>query len=272
MRTVIDRGRGIARELAGARRIARGGSSVARLSADIGLYRALRFGEIPGSDSLRRIRLRDGTSISYRLNRGDLQGMREIFMADTYRLPIGIDSVATVVDLGANIGLTSVYLARQHRPRQLIAVEPEPENARLASLNLRQNGLEGEVVEAAVGPSDGSATFARARESNIGRLGEGALEVRVVSMRTLLEQLPDGEPIDILKLDIEGGEEALLDGDRDWLRRVRVLIAEFHPELVDYPRLVQLVRDEGFEYIPAGSVYPHSADTFYRAGDARPLR
>ncbi|HKN94506.1 MAG TPA: FkbM family methyltransferase [Thermoleophilaceae bacterium] len=269
MGTVLERGRGIARELAGARRIAHGGGSFARITADIGLYRALRFGDIPGRDGVRRIRLRDGTVLSYRLNRGDVQGLREVWMGHTYRLPVALEPVETIVDLGANIGLTSVYLARRYKPQRLIAVEPEPENARLANLNLRQNAIAGELIEAAVGPSDGSALFARARESNVGHLGDSGLEVRVMSMKTLLSQLPDNVPIDILKLDIEGGEAALLEGDRGWLARVRVLIAEFHPEQVDYPRLVQLLRDEGFEYVPAGSVHPNSADTFYRAGDAR---
>jgi hypothetical protein len=71
-----------------------------------------------------------------------------------------------------------------------------------------------------------------------------------------------------VKLDIEGGEEALLTGDRSWLRRVRCLMAEFHPDVVDYPALVKLVESEGFRYIPAGSVFPMSADTFVRNPEA----
>lgn len=272
MTASLERVRGIARELGGARTIAGNRGSLARLAADIGLYRVLRFEDLRASDRTRQVRLRDGTTLTYRLNRGDIQGLREVWMNETYRLPVELGAVDTVVDLGANIGLTSVYLARRHQPRRVIAVEPLAENARLASLNLRQNGVAGEVVEAAVGPEDGTAHFSRARDSNVGRLGEDGVEVRVVSMRTLLDTLPEGRPIDILKLDIEGGEQPLLDGDRGWLERVRVLIAEFHPEQVDYPRLRQLICDAGFEYVPSGSVHPHSADTFYRVGDAWPVR
>jgi FkbM family methyltransferase len=270
MTALLDRARGIWRELVGARDIAGDSASLARLAADIGLYRALRFEDLRASDRARHVRLHDGTAITYRLNRGDIQGVREVWMKHTYRLPVALDSVETVVDLGANIGLASVYLARHYRPARVIAVEPVPENARLASLNLRQNGIRADVVEAAVGPADGAASFAPARESNTGHLGLGGLEVRVLSMKTLLGMLPAGKPIDVLKLDIEGGEAALLEADRGWLARVRLLIAEFHPAQVDYPSLVQLVRDEGFEFVPAGSVYPDSADTFYRPGDARP--
>jgi hypothetical protein len=42
-------------------------------------------------------------------------------------------------------------------------------------------------------------------------------------------------------------------------------MVEFHPDRVDYPGLVALLRAEGYQYVPAGSVLPKSADTFVRA-------
>jgi hypothetical protein len=53
--------------------------------------------------------------------------------------------------------------------------------------------------------------------------------------------------IDLLKLDIEGGEGAILtDIDARWLRRFSVIIGEFHPEVVDEAHLRFIVADQGF--------------------------
>jgi FkbM family methyltransferase len=258
--------RSIVAEIRGAGRASADLRSFLRWAADVLLYRALRFGDVPGANRERSIRTPAGSRVTYRLNRGDIQGLREVMMAETYRPPIDLGKVETIIDLGANIGLTSVYLANRYRPLRVIAVEPSYDNAQLVRANLAANGIEADVVEAAVGPYDGKAHFSLARDSNLGRVdadGDGQ-EVRMMTMASLLELLPKDATVDLLKLDIEGGEEELLRGDRAWLERVRCIMAEFHPPQVDYAGLVQILRDEGFTYIPAGSVYASSADTFLR--------
>src|SRR6185503_9090303 len=65
------------------------------------------------ADRQRRVRLCDGTRLTYRLNRGDLQGIREVWCEEAYRLPF--DRLPrTFVDLGANIGLTTVWMCRNY--------------------------------------------------------------------------------------------------------------------------------------------------------------
>jgi tRNA1(Val) A37 N6-methylase TrmN6 len=61
----------------------------------------------------------------YRWNRGDLASIREVFVLEGYRLPVGFVP-RTVLDLGANIGLTSIWLANNFPLEHLIAVEPVP--------------------------------------------------------------------------------------------------------------------------------------------------
>lgn len=43
-----------------------------------------------------------------------------------------------------------------------------------------------------------------------------------------LMNLADIEEIDILKVDIEGGEEALFEKNTDWLNKVKLIIIEIH--------------------------------------------
>jgi FkbM family methyltransferase len=166
------------------------------------LYRVLFFVNLPGSGRERRIRLRGGVEITYRLNRADLQAIREVWLDETYRLPVGLGRIDTLVDLGANIGLTSLYLARRHGCSTILAVEPDPANARLARVNFKRNGLAGEVLEAAVAPEDGVVYFGADRNSLVGRVGPMGRQVRALSMHSVLRRV--GGSADLVKMDIEG--------------------------------------------------------------------
>jgi propionyl-CoA carboxylase beta chain len=172
----------------------------------------------------RRIRLRTGVELTYRLNRGDIKLIREVWMYETYRLPISIHSLATIIDLGANIGFTSLYLSHNYGCTSVLAFEPDSSNARLARVNLARNRVPAEVIEAAVGPTDGVARFEAAKDSRLGRIGSTGRSVRMISMASLLSYLPPEDPVDLLKIDIEGGEGPLLNNDRAWLARVRALV------------------------------------------------
>jgi FkbM family methyltransferase len=127
-------------------------------------------------------------------------------------------------------------------------VEPVPANAALLRRNLDANTVPATVVEAAVGPSPGRARFVETRDSNLGRIGDGDLKINVVSMDEVLGQV--GGDVDLLKVDIEGGEQALLGGDLDWLDQVRAMIIEFHPTLVDYQGLIGTVVSRASPTIP----------------------
>jgi FkbM family methyltransferase len=212
---------------------------------------------------LRLIKLRNGIELQYRLNEGDLQGFREVWLDRTYRVPADLGPVCSVVDLGANIGLTSVYLAHAHGASKVVAVEPVRANAEVARSNLSINGIPGAVIEAVIGPTDGQALFEESRSSNRGRVGASGSSVRQISMATVIEVLGTSA-IDILKIDIEGYEDTLLRGDTAWLAGVRCVIIEFHPPIADVPRLIKTLQDQGFTYVPTGSVFPRSASTFVR--------
>lgn len=264
---VLRSARGIIRECLAARRRVIGGRSLFRYLADVFLYRALYFVELPRKDTRRTITLDGDVQITYRLNRGDIESIREVWVEEAYRLPVDL-TPDTVVDLGANIGLTALWYAKRYRPSRVICVEPVADNARLARENLSTNGVQAELLEAAVGPGDGRVAFHEARASNRGRMGQSGRRVRMVSMDTVLARIPEDVSIDLLKIDIEGAEEAVLKADLSWLRRVRSLIVEFHPEWVDQSELVRLLEERGFRYVPAGGIRWNSMDFFLRqSGD-----
>lgn len=252
----------VVRELRSTLQLCAGVRSKVRLSADVVLFRALRMMRLPNEGRRRSVRLRDGTTITYRLNRGDIQSIREVFMDEAYRPPFDCRP-DVVIDLGANIGLTSLYWYRTLAPRLVIAVEPDPENARIARINL--GGIPATVIEKAVGARDGTAKFQQTRTSNQGSLSRDGVGVDVVvaSMATVLAEVPLGLTV-LVKVDIEGGEQDLFASNTEWLERIDGLVVEFHPDLVDYPGLVNILQQTGFTYVPAGSRWPDSMDAFYR--------
>lgn len=222
-----------------------------RLCADILLFRAMRFVRLPHQDETRTVRMRDGTLLTYRLNRGDIQAIREIWLDEVYMPSPEAAKLRQIVDLGANIGFTSVYLYRRLNAAHVVAVEPDPANVAILRRNLEQNGVRATVIDAAVGPFDGHASFRRDRASNLGRLDEGGdLTVRVVSMPSVIRYLPDARAGTLLKVDIEGGEEQLYTGDLSWLDRFDYLVGELHPERADLERITGLIAMSGLRFRP----------------------
>jgi FkbM family methyltransferase len=222
----------------------------------------------------RVITTRAGVKLTYRLNRGDLQGIREVWGNEVYTLPHATPSGA-LLDLGANIGLTTTWMAAHGQFTKIVAVEPDHENAVLLAKNLEQNGIKGEVIEAAVGPRDGTVYFKRSSWFNLGTCVETASDsdgprgdevpVRMVSVPYILDQF-GLDSLGVVKVDIEGSEQALFLGPCGWLERTSALIVEFHLTLVDYPLLTKTVESHGFEHIPPSSQH---TDCFVRLPASR---
>ena len=255
--------RGFATELRGAAHFTP--ASRPRYCADAVIYRLLRVFPGSASDRVRTIVLRDGTKLTYRRNRGDIQSIREVWLAPTYEPPFATPGFDVVVDLGANVGFATLYFARRYGARTCVAVEPDPDNARLLRRNLEQNGIRAIVFEAAVGSEDGEASFATAAEANLGRLtaDEDGIPVRVLSMPTVLAQL-EGNRVDLLKIDIEGGEGDLFAGDTGWLDRVDAIMMELHSTVVATAPIVSRIESHGFRHIPVNSFRWGTTDAFVR--------
>ncbi len=227
-----------------------------RYSADAVLYRGLLVARPTGR--LRTIRA-GGATLTYRLQRGDFQAVREVWVEETYRPPVEIP-LDTVVDLGMNIGLTSLWYG-MHGASRLRCVEPLGANMALGQRNLAQNGVSAEFVQAAIGPEDGTTRFhVDPRYSTRGRVDRtGELEVPVISMRTLLSDI---DWVDLVKIDVEGAEIGLFRGDVSWLDKVNAIIIEF--DAGDPRELAPIVEARGFRFVPAGSVRWNSMDFFIR--------
>lgn len=132
-----------------------------------------------------------------------------------------------VLDLGANVGMFTVWAASRWPGAKVLAAEPVPRNVDLLRRNLRLQENPGlDVLEAAVTTSDGTVRFGDGDFTN-GRIVEGgssdALEVQARDVFPLIEG------VDLLKLDIEGGEWPILADPRFRTQTAPVVMLEHHP-------------------------------------------
>jgi FkbM family methyltransferase len=164
----------------------------------------------------------------------------EILLAGFYDHGPAHGPVRRVLDAGAHVGAATAYLAARYPEAAFACVEPLPANVARLRCTLAENHLRATIIEAALGATDGAGTLSVNHDGVGNTLGgaaevpTGRLPVAVVSVPTLLERL--GWPtIDVLKLDIEGGEAAVLAGGPAWLDRVGVIVGEAHHQ---YPLAV----------------------------------
>jgi FkbM family methyltransferase len=236
--------------------------SALQLGLDFALSRFLPWSHENRVHRCREVRLRGGIQLCYRLNKGDLHSIREVWFDEAYRLPFDLPS-GTLLDLGANIGLTSVWLAKKYVIERVIAVEPDQSNAILARRNLDLNAIKSEVLEAAIGSQEGTVGFESNQVSNLGRVSEKGLPVTMITVDTILERSAC-QRLALVKIDIEGGEQQLFEGPMNWLDCTDAIIIEFHPTLVDHPKIIKAVAGRGFTYIRSNSVFPNNMDCFKR--------
>jgi FkbM family methyltransferase len=133
------------------------------------------------------------------------------------------------VDVGANIGLVSLPVAMANSQLQVIAFEPHPGNAMALRANVAANPAANvDVREVALGEQPGRVhlTTDDARESGWFRVSDTGQGVEV-PMDTL-DRLLAGVHVDVMKVDAEGSEPAILRGAEQLLRdrRIGCLIME----------------------------------------------
>jgi FkbM family methyltransferase len=163
---------------------------------------------------------------------------REIFLEECYEPPVPLGKRPRILDVGANIGLASLFFLTRWPAARLTAWEPNPAAFRLLKKNLvpgEYGEAEIEIEARALSARGGSVEFLVPRKDPTavyaGMPRPGAdpdptaerLEVQAVSAASLFS-----EGADLLKLDIEGQEYPVLEAALPEASRIRCLAIEFH--------------------------------------------
>lgn len=188
------------------------------------------------------------TSVVLRAATSDAATFVQIFLRGDLDFPV-TGEPKLILDGGANIGLSALYLHRRFPRARIVAVEFEASNYALLDRNVADYPAI-IPVHAGLWPHDGQVAVANAHAAKWAYFPRGKSTtdagaepghtnpatsfapdtVRAISMSTLMAEQGIAH-VDLLKLDIEGSEFDLFDGEPPWLSRVSTLAIELHERL-----------------------------------------
>ena len=133
------------------------------------------------------------------------------------------DSVLTVVDCGAHIGLSALYLAHRYPKARVIAIEPNPTNFAL----LREN-TKGEpritTLRGCVSDKSGQTFISIIGYGSLHTIGSIGVPVNAFTLPDICARF-EIETIDFLKMDIEGTEKRIFAAG---VENARAIAVELH--------------------------------------------
>lgn len=200
--------------------------------------------------------LSNGLKIHLRSRTADRMIFKEIFLQEIYnKYGIDVEEHDTVIDIGANVGMFTLYASQKATSGKVFAFEPFEENYKLLMNQVNTNHLknvfafkkgvfnkEGKQDLFLSGINTGGHSIQFEQEG-------GKITIDVI---TLSKFCADNNinRIDFLKIDCEGSEFEILKSDPSILQKVSKLVMECHPygdETVD--GMIDLLKNNGFHVI-----------------------
>jgi FkbM family methyltransferase len=177
--------------------------------------------------------------------------LQEIFLEDEYGFAARIlaqagNSRPTIIDGGANIGLFSLAMLVTHENAAVYSLEPDARTFQILRGNASANpALRWQVFPLALWKASGPLKFGATASSTASRIyqlaPDGQVEtVEAITLSRFIASQSIGR-IDLLKLDIEGAEEAVLRESEAVLDRVENLVVEIHPPRADEALVMRLL-------------------------------
>jgi FkbM family methyltransferase len=182
------------------------------------------------------IRTVDGLTITIRKNIWDARILQEIFLGNPYVRDFTLRADPTIVDIGGYIGDFALYAAKYLKARQVVVYEPSPKNFALLKRNIQKNHYEDRIVAANMAVSDSTEILMNVdlpdrKQVNVSAYGGESSTLKKVDSVTLagLIELHRLESVDLLKIDCEGGEYAiLLSAPLTIFKRIQNIAMEYH--------------------------------------------
>lgn len=181
-----------------------------------------------------------------------LSSYYEIFKNNIYQFPKGKGN-CTIIDCGANIGLSTIYFKMNYPESTIVAFEPDPHIFEVLKDNISAFGYKSVTCKnEAVSNKDNVLDF-RLEGGHSGMIVNNGdltntVKIKAIRLKTFLGTYPH---ITFLKIDIEGEEVNLIPDIADQLSKVDYLFLEYHSFIDKDQHLDQLlnnIRAAGMRY------------------------
>ena len=177
-----------------------------------------------------------------------LHGLREIFIDNLYKQLLPKDPF--IIDCGANIGLSIIYMKRLYPGARIVAFEPDKDNYELLRLNVESFGFKDvELRKEAVWTEDTILNFTN--EASMSSRIENSLTADTVKVDAIRLRDQIVRKVDFLKMDIEGAEFAVLSDLGEKLDMISNLFIEYHGtygQVAELTSLFTIITQSGFSY------------------------
>lgn len=169
-----------------------------------------------------------------RLGSTDIVTFGHVIGDNCYSLPFDPGTPSWIIDAGANTGYSAVYFAQQYPSATVVAMEPDKGNFELLLYHADRYPNIVPVMAAlwdVVGtvrltdPGRGDWGFQVDDAASVG------VEVPALTVEAIMEQFQI-DKVDVLKVDIEGGERAVFTNSRSWIDHVDQIAIELHDRFV----------------------------------------
>lgn len=173
---------------------------------------------------------------SIRDNPYDFATLEEVVLKEEYDIELSFEP-RTIIDGGANIGLTSIFFANKYPDAQIVSVEPEAGNFQMLRKNTKQYPNIS-LLNAGIWNRNTNLTIVdTGKGHNSFTVEELSVptknSIEAISIVDILHERK-WKTIDILKLDIEGSEKNVFEKNYEsWLPSVKVLVIELHDRIID---------------------------------------
>lgn len=176
-----------------------------------------------------------GMDFYVRPGTSDMLVLREVFVANEYRIPSKMTGV--VIDVGSNIGALSIRAAAAGAT--VFAYEAEAENARVANQNILLHGVQERVnVDNVAVWRDFDGVYLTPAQGNTGT-NDAEGDVFVPSI-TLASILAGHSEVELLKMDVEGAEIPIFGAlDPVSLQGVKRIAMEYHGQTPEFGAMIR---------------------------------
>lgn len=190
----------------------------------------------------------------------DMQVYSQVILQKSYQPVIDIyDQIfqtepTQLIDLGANIGLTSIFFAERYKDINITAFEPFKENVEMVELNMESHNLKNyKIIEGGIWNKNTNLSLKRdfrdGKEWGINLVEKKDGEIKGYDIQEFLFGYT--ESIDFLKIDIEGAEAYLFENEdyaSGFLKNVKCIAMEIHDEFKCRDKIYQVLRMNNYVY------------------------
>ena len=197
---------------------------------------------------------KDHIKIMIRTNSTDIMQLATVWLAEDYKIPeFDVNENDTIIDIGAHIGLFSLFVSDNCKNGKIYCYEPITENYNILMKNIELNKIKNIIPfnQAVSKENEKIKIYLNSDDSahSIFSSGKDFVQVKSISIKSIFDNNKINN-CNLLKLDCEGAEYEIIDSiPEEYFLRINKLIIEYHlasKKPILYDKLLKKLQDLSF--------------------------